>query len=51
MQIIISCKPTLTLPICIEIKTFLLTGYRTQDIGNEDLHQSLVQDVITAPHP
>lgn len=29
----------------------VLTGNGTQHIWDEDLHQSLVQDVIAAPHP
>lgn len=28
-----------------------LTGHRPQDIGDEDLHQGLVQDVVAVPHP
>lgn len=31
--------------------SIVLTGNRTQHIRDEDLDQSLVQDVVTAPHP
>lgn len=29
----------------------LLTGYWPQHVGDEDLHQGLVEDVVTVPHP
>lgn len=29
----------------------VLTGNRSQHVGDQDLHQGLVEDVIAAPHP
>lgn len=29
----------------------LLTGYWPQHVGDEDLHQGLIEDVVTVPHP
>lgn len=35
----------------IIIEMIILTGNRAQHIWNKDFHQSLVKDVVTAPHP
>lgn len=35
----------------IMVGMIILTGYRAQHIWNKDFHQSLVKDVVTAPHP
>lgn len=35
----------------IMVGMIILTGNRAQHIWNKDFHQSLVKDVVTAPHP